>query len=157
MRYRRNNHIILLVMLLLLTATGLTDDKSGEQINWQVISNGGTSGSSASYDLDATFGQIVIGEGSSATYDLYHGYWQVFGGGDTSCCVGLTGDVNMDGTVDIADLTAVIGYLFIPPNTPLDCPEEGNADGDGGIDISDLTAMIAFLFIPPNPPLAECQ
>jgi len=78
-----------------------------------------------------------------------------------TCCQVLTGNVDNDpsGIVDIGDLTALIAYLFIPPNTPPVCMEEANTDGDPGgvVDIGDLTALIAYLFIPPNPLPAPCQ
>ena len=77
------------------------------------------------------------------------------------CCIGVTGNVDDDptGTIDIGDLTALIAFLFIPPNTPPACIEEANIDGDLGgiIDIGDLTALIGYLFIPPNVPPADCQ
>jgi hypothetical protein len=77
------------------------------------------------------------------------------------CCEGLTGNVDGDpaGLVDIGDLTALIAYLYIPPNPVPDCPEEANIDGDvaGLVDIGDLTALIAYLYIPPNPEPAACQ
>ena len=78
-----------------------------------------------------------------------------------NCCVGLSGNVNGDpgDIVDIGDLTALIQYLFIPPNNPPACDAEANANGDieGTIDIGDLTALIQYLFIPPNNPPVSCQ
>jgi hypothetical protein len=77
------------------------------------------------------------------------------------CCVGITGNVDGDAgeLTDIGDLTALIAYLYIPPNPVPTCPEEANIDGDseGLIDIGDLTALIAYLYIPPNPEPAPCQ
>jgi photosystem II stability/assembly factor-like uncharacterized protein len=77
-----------------------------------------------------------------------------------SCCVGLTGNVDgdPDGLIDIGDLTALIAYLYIPPNPVPTCLPEANIDGDvdGLVDIGDLTALIAYLYIPPNPPPAVC-
>ena len=60
--------------------------------------------------------------------------------------------------VDIGDLTALIAYLYIPPNPVPVCFEEANLDGDVGgiVDIGDLTAIIAYLYIPPNPVPASC-
>jgi hypothetical protein len=69
---------------------------------------------------------------------------------------------NVDGDpgelIDIGDLTALISYLYIPPNPSLPCPNEANVDGDlaGLIDIGDLTALISYLYIPPNPLPALC-
>lgn len=78
-----------------------------------------------------------------------------------SCCEGVTGNVDGDANeiVDIGDLTALIAFLFIPPNPVPECLAEANTDGDenGIVDIGDLTSLIAFLFIPPNTPLADCQ
>jgi hypothetical protein len=77
------------------------------------------------------------------------------------CCDGITGNVDNDAgnLVDIGDLTALIAYLYIPPNPAPECPEEANIDGDiaGLVDIGDLTALIAYLYIPPNPLPANCQ
>ena len=45
--------------------------------------------------------------------------------GSTTCCIGLTGNVNGDALddVDMGDLTRLIDYLFISM-TPLTCPDE---------------------------------
>jgi nitrous oxidase accessory protein NosD len=76
------------------------------------------------------------------------------------CCVGTTGNVDADSDelVDIGDVTALIGYLYIPPNPEPECLDEANVDGDdrGLVDIGDLTALIAYLYIPPNPEPAIC-
>lgn len=79
--------------------------------------------------------------------------------GDACCCVGLTGNVDCDpghGT-DIADLSALIDYLYIT-FSPLCCPKAGNVDGDNGgeIDIADLSALIDYLYISFTSP-AGCQ
>ena len=83
------------------------------------------------------------------------------GVGDACCCLDLTGNVDGDpsGLVDIGDLTALISYLYIPPNPSPGCPGEANIDGDGEnlIDIGDLTALISYLYIPPNPAPAGCE
>jgi hypothetical protein len=79
-----------------------------------------------------------------------------------SCCDadGLSGNVDGDSNalIDIGDLTALISYLYIPPNPPPACMDEGNLDGDvdGLVDIGDLTALISYLYIPPNPLPALC-
>lgn len=75
-----------------------------------------------------------------------------------SCCVGSTGNVNgsADDVTDIGDLTALIGYLFVPPYEAPACMEEANVDGIGVVDIGDLTTLIGYLFIPPYEPTAAC-
>jgi hypothetical protein len=80
-----------------------------------------------------------------------------------SCCVGFTGNVECDPLdgIDIADLAALIDYLYIS-FSPLCCPAEANIDcyllpcPIQGIDIGDLTTLIDFLYISFNPP-APCH
>jgi len=78
-------------------------------------------------------------------------------GGTVPCCVGMTGNVDgsWDQTPDIADLTALIWYLYVSME-PLLCPEEANIDGDpfGIVDIGDLTALIDYLFLTQTPTAA---
>lgn len=66
------------------------------------------------------------------------------------CCVGSTGNVDCETpeSVDIADLTRLINYLFVNFQ-PLCCPGEANMDGstDGVVDISDLNSLINHLFV----------
>lgn len=77
----------------------------------------------------------------------------------SACCVGITGNIDCDGAggIDIADLSALIDFLYIS-FTPLCCPAEANVDGDlaGGVDISDLSRLIDFLYISFTPP-APCD
>jgi hypothetical protein len=71
------------------------------------------------------------------------------------CCVGLTGNVDCDGSdgVDISDLTALIDFLYVS-FTPLCCDAEANTDGQTGLDIADLSALIDYLYISFNPSAA---
>jgi hypothetical protein len=79
---------------------------------------------------------------------------------EITCCIGITGNVDDDSAhlIDIGDLTALISYLYIPPNPEPPCLPEANIDGDsaGLVDIGDLTALISYLYIPPNPTPAHC-
>jgi len=56
------------------------------------------------------------------------------------------GDVNHDGSVDVSDVTAIIGYILGNNPTPFHI-EQANVDGDaeGAIDVSDVTAVIAII------------
>ena len=124
---------------------------AGEQIKWQVISAGGTDGSSASYHLRGTAGQVAVGTGSSASYVLGHGFWQPFGGGG-GCCQ-QRGDINDDGVgPDISDLVDLVSYMFGGQPYP-GCEDPGgykaeaDIDGNGtGPDISDLVALVNYMF-----------
>jgi len=121
--------------------------RSGEEINWQVISSGGTEGTSTNFALKGTVGQTAAGEGSSTNYGLSHGFWQEFGA--PSCCVGIRGNVDGDpgNQVNVADLTYLVDYLF-RGGPPPPCTEEGNVDGDPGeqINVADLTYLVDYLF-----------
>ena len=64
------------------------------------------------------------------------------------------GDVNADGTADISDPIALLGWLFLgsPAPLPAACPsgrpglQNGDANGDGGIDVSDPVHLLNWLF-----------
>ena len=123
----------------------------GEEINWQVISSGGTEGTSTNYTLKGTVGQTAVGYGSSANYGLSHGFWQEFAGG---CCIGIRGNVDGDpgDAINVADLTYLVDYLFFG-GPPPPCEEEGNVNGLGGINVADLTYLVDYLFFGgPAPP-----
>ena len=59
--------------------------------------------------------------------------------------VGLTGDVNDDGTVDIQDVTDLIDYLLSSDSTQIN-GANADMDGDGDITITDVTRLIDHLF-----------
>ena len=131
-----------------------TSPYSGEQINWQVISSGGTSGSSTNFQLAGTIGQTAVGLGSSLNFQLNSGFWQTFG--PQGCCFDIRGNIdnipNPDvagvGGIDIADLVYLVAYSF-QGGPPPECIEEADVDGTGGaipIDIADVVYLVAFMF-----------
>jgi hypothetical protein len=133
--------------------------RAGEQINWQVISSGGTDGSSANFRLKGTAGQLTVGEGSSDNFGLRHGYWQNLSGGGGTCCLGpMRGNVNnLPGDViDISDLVYLVDYMFTGGPAPT-CGAEANVNGlgpDDGLDISDLVYLVDYMFTGGPPPAA---
>ena len=58
------------------------------------------------------------------------------------------GDVNMDGSINIADVTTLIDYLLGSPVSPFD-PEAADVANDGAINIADVTALIDRLLSQP--------
>jgi hypothetical protein len=149
--------------LLLLLAGGYTGENKtarpvepaqGEEINWQVISSGGTKGASTNFQLSGTVGQTVVGVGSSTNFRLSHGFWQEFG--PPSCCNGdgIRGDVDMGGSMNVADVTYLVAYLKgLGPAPP--CTEEANANGDvnESVNVTDVTYLVAYLKgLGPQPP-----
>lgn len=123
----------------------------GEQINWHVISSGGTKGASPHFGLDGTVAQPAVDSGSSTHYKLISGFWAL--SGPVGCCVGIRGNVDgitgPAGDVDVSDLTFLVAYLFSDGAAP-PCVDEGNVDGvvgsAGPIDVADLTYLVAYFF-----------
>jgi hypothetical protein len=122
---------------------------AGEEINWQVISQGGTDGGSASYQLGGTFTQTAIGSGTSASYRVNSGFWQEFGE------LFLCGDANDNGMVEAGDVVYLLGYLFRagPPPQPM-CI--GDANLSGSVEGGDVVYLITYLFRAGPPPSPEC-
>ena len=157
MKKNMNILISLLAITLFVVRIGLAADTTkvstaepatGEEINWQVISSGGTEGTSTNFTLKGTLGQTAVGYGESPSYGLSHGFWQQFG-----CCV-KRGDVNHDCSVNVADLTYLVDYLFFA-GPPPPCEEECDVNGDGAINVADLTYLVDYLFFA-GPPPASC-
>ncbi len=137
---------LLLVMgMSALHQTATAEEASGEVINWQVLSSGGTNGSSTNFQLTGTVAQTAVSEGNSTNFIVKHGYWQTFGA--VTCCNhdGIRGDANYDLALNVADLTYLVNYLFKGGAAP-PCPEEGDVDGGGSINVADLTYLVNYLF-----------
>ena len=147
--------INILFMASLLVVVGfhaLADDKAGEEINWQVISGGGSmNGTSTNYKLSGTIAQTAVGEGSSTNYGLGHGFWQDFGTSGQGCC-NLAGDASNNDAVNILDVTYVINYLYKGGPPPV-CNDEGDANGNNSINILDVTHLINYLYKGGPPPI----
>jgi hypothetical protein len=153
--------ILVITAILLLVTIGVAamekesvtaEPATGEEINWQVISSGGTKGTSTNFVLNGTVGQTAVGYGSSTNFTLSHGFWQSFGGG--TCCNGdgIRGDVNMSGTINVADASFLMAYLKSIGPAP-GCDEEADVNGSGTINVADASYLMAYLkSIGPAPP-----
>ncbi len=128
---------------------------SGEQTGWQVLSMGGRSGSSASFRLQGTIGQLAAGSGTAPGTVLNQGFWQGLGA-PLGCCGlytgGLTGntDCDIEGQRNLADVTRLVDRIYLArTNSPLCCEENGNTDGDpeGNLNLSDITRLIDLVFV----------
>jgi hypothetical protein len=124
---------------------------SGEEINWQVISAGGTDATSTHYGLMGTVGQTAVDAGASTNFVLHHGYWQDFatGGG------GLCGDANGDEAINIGDAVYLINYIFKGGPAP-DPVCVGDANGDDAVNIGDAVYLINYIFKGGPAPVADC-
>ncbi len=69
----------------------------------------------------------------------------------------VAGDANDDGTVDVPDAVATLGFLFLGKPEKLPCGDGSENDagnialadwqGDGRIDIADAVSTLSFLFL----------
>lgn len=69
----------------------------------------------------------------------------------------IRGDVVVDGTLDIADAIAVLGYLF--QRQEIACGKAADVDDDGRVNILDALRLVAALVSgggPPPPPFPAC-
>ncbi len=153
MKYKSIGQIAFSLVIFLLSVSGLADSKSGEEINWQVISSGGTDGASTNFQLDGTVAQTAVGVGSSTNFGLNHGYWQDFDTTSSGPCDCEPGEVNADATINIFDITYIIGYLYLGGPAPVPyalC--NGDPNCDCTCNIFDITYLIGFLYLDGPPP-----
>jgi hypothetical protein len=136
----------LFVSTFLLTATpaalagGLTPIYSLES---SAMSAGGTTTSTGGvYALSGTIGQPTTTLSSAGSFTLQAGFWR---------SEGLRGDANASGTIDVADVFALINHLFAGSAIPDACL--ANANGDGVLDVADVFFLVNYLFAGgPAPP-----
>ena len=64
-------------------------------------------------------------------------------------------DSNVDGTTDISDAIATLGFLFLGNPENLACQKAVDVDDSGVLDISDAVYLLGFQFLggpaPPQP------
>lgn len=134
----------ILATLLVLSSLAL----AATDIDWDVVSSGGTEGNSGNVSLSGTLSQTAVGTGSSGSINASHGYWQEFPvGGPTYLC----GDSDASGAVDIDDVVHLIYYIFAGGSPP-DPIESGDADCSGSADIDDVVYLVSYIFGGGNTP-----
>lgn len=70
-----------------------------------------------------------------------------------TCCT-LRGDVNLDGLIDLSDMSSLINYLFGGPFVP-SCLYTADLNDTNQIDLADLSYLVAYL-IGYNLPMRPC-
>ncbi len=66
----------------------------------------------------------------------------------------VRGDVNQDGTVDIADAVRCLGYLFAGQESVAECLDSADVNDSGLVDIADPIYLLAYLFAKAASPVA---
>jgi hypothetical protein len=61
-----------------------------------------------------------------------------------SCCVGVTGDVNYNGSVNLADLSSLVSYLTDFGYQPF-CLKEADVNASGTVNLADLSSLVSYL------------
>ena len=99
---------------------------------------------------------------------IYGTYWPESRPGQiqvsSGCCGlytgGYTGNTNCDieGKMNLSDITALISRVYVTPEIPLCCEENGNVSGDaeGKLNLSDITGLIDHIYVSQDP-TALCQ
>jgi len=152
---------LLLAVLLIVLIPALVF-ATGEEINWQVISGGGSmNGTSTNYRLSGTVGQTATGSGTSTGYGLLHGFWQTFDPQIDNCCMawGTPGDANKDNNVNLTDILDAISFVYVVPlGEPVaadGCNALYDANGDGltaetpNVNLTDILNMISHVYVVP--------
>nr|QNT35462.1 hypothetical protein EKMJPAOO_00012 [uncultured Methanosarcinales archaeon] len=118
---------IVLIWLLCLLAAGVASAQSSANyaLNWSVVGSGGCEMASASYAMQSTVGQTVIGI-ASENYLLEAGYWYRDAGGVGGEPV-TCGDLNGDGQITPAD--AAIALEIAAGSRPFDVAADVSGDG----------------------------
>jgi len=60
-------------------------------------------------------------------------------------CCNLRGDVDGSESINVADLTYLVDYLF-KGGPPPSCLADGDNDGSGIVNVADLTYLVDYLF-----------
>ncbi|MFQ6007358.1 MAG: S8 family serine peptidase, partial [Candidatus Zixiibacteriota bacterium] len=92
---------------------------------------------------------------------IWGDYWPVFTPGKIvvvppGCCDtdGIRGDVDMSGSLNVADVTYLVAYLKGLGPAPT-CEDEADADGSGTVNVADVTHLVGYLKGIGSPP-ADC-
>lgn len=102
------------------------------------------------------------GEFQSPNQFGYHWYWNgesyfnigesmglaMLSMGTTGSGVNVfTGDVNSDGTINLADAVSLLTYLFVNKNDPgIACLKSADANNDGGLNLADAIKILSYQF-----------
>lgn len=89
--------------------------------------------------------------GIGLSFDIAHVVYDAF------CPIALTGDVNLDGKINSADLIVLINYIFRSIDPNWSCPASGDVNCSGNVTSSDCTYLTNFIFKSGPEPCDVCS
>ena len=88
-------------------------------------------------------------ETDSSDYSLIRTFTVV----ETPCCVGIRGNIDGLGSIDITDLVYFVDYSFGDPTGPIPpCFEEADVDASEDLNIADIVYLVEYMFGSPTGP-----
>jgi hypothetical protein len=123
------------------------------EIPWQSVNGGGGPMSSASYSVNSSVGQAVIGFSTSANFQAGQGYWYgaEAAGGGSGCACDCHADPLCDGVTNVLDVVQGVNVAFrgqpdiIDPNA--NCPyTTTDATADGVTNVLDVVRLVNVAF-----------
>ncbi len=150
-----------------ITTAEVPDAEEDEAYSYQLEVSGGTGElvwSDLNGDLDGTTftlssSGLLTSSSALGSISFTAAVVDVTGSGDTrqfsleSIPAFFCGDVNVDGDVNIFDVTALIGFLYLDGTEP-NPTESADVNGDGALNIFDVTYLITYLYI--EGPAPDC-
>jgi len=151
---------------IVLVTAGKDDDKGSNsgslyvfkfaEASWaeeqKITASDGASGDWFGYGLDFDGYTAIIGALQDDDTGFDSGSAYIFKRNVSVIC----GDLNFDGSINIADLTYIVAYLFSGGPEPIPDICVADVNNDGGINIADLTYLVAYLFGGGPAPLEDC-
>ena len=111
------------------------DDAGDDAAGDDVADNGGDDAGEDMEGVGAAFEELLELDAPELSFDVLEPHNARF----------LRGDSNDDGSVDVSDAVAVLGYLFQGGNAPY-CADAADANDDGSVDIGDSIVILRSLF-----------
>lgn len=126
--------------------------------NWAVIDGSlppgltlNTDGTITGMPVDSGLFEFLVYVSDNGTGYYDQGWFQIYIESNPA----IPGDVDRDGTVNVADLTALVDYLF-KGGPPPPVPSTGDVDASCAINVSDITYLAGYLFQAGPEPQAGC-
>ena len=94
-------------------------------------------------DMDAD----SVGDSCDNCIDVYNSDQADANGNDIGdACEYICGDINGDETINIFDVTGLIGFLYLEGEPPVSM-DDADVNNDGNVNIFDITYLIGFLYL----------